>query len=91
MDEARRVVETSFEMCEREAITATLTYVSDVVADREEERRLFDAIGGQHWSSIRFRDARTAAPTGTLAFINGLDEHVGDFPLDVTPTEPDCD
>jgi hypothetical protein len=96
---------------------ATLTYISDVVADREEAQRLFDAIGNQpvnsfvlelsqadtrenhlllyprggNWSRIAFRDARGPAPSATLTFINGLDEHVGDFPLFVEAVEPDCD
>ena len=46
---------------------------------------------GGNWSSIAFRDARTPTPAGTLTFWNALDEHVGDFPLEVSPIEPVCE
>lgn len=96
---------------------ATLDYISDVVADRQEMLRLFDALGGQpadafemelsqadtrenhlllyppggNWSRITFENARGPAPSATLTFYNGLDEHVGDFPLAVVPVDPECE
>ena len=44
-----------------------------------------------NWSRITFGDARSAAPSATLTFINGLDEHVGDFRLAVVAVVPECE